>query len=126
MRKAKNSNDHFHVSVLKQEVIRYLAVRKTRWYVDATLGGGGHTQDILNQGGSVFGIDRDPQAIEFCKKKFVAEAKNNQLIMSQSPFGKLNNLVQETQIIPYGVVFDLGVSSFQIEGNQRGFSFLKR
>ncbi len=60
----------YHKSVLLREVIDMLNIRRDAWYLDATLGDGGHSIEILKLGGKVLGIDCDPQAIERVEKRF--------------------------------------------------------
>ena len=57
----------YHIPIMADEIISYFQVQKGKLYLDATLGGGGHTQRILDAGGSVVAIDRDDDAIEYCK-----------------------------------------------------------
>ena len=60
--------DNYHTSVLLQEVIENLSIRPGEKYIDGTLGGGGHTYEILRLGGKVLGIDVDTEALEFTEQ----------------------------------------------------------
>lgn len=124
---------NYHIPVMLKEVVSYLDVQKGQWYIDCNLGGGGHTEGILQAGGKVIGIDLDPDAInevarnhnlpvEKIDKNLQAVSEN--LILMQSNFSNLKNIVDKFkpgQI--WGILFDLGVSSYQLEKPERGFSF---
>ena len=60
----------FHTPVLLKEAINALDVKKNKQYIDATVGGGGHTQEILKRGGIVLGIDLDQEALDYVKDNF--------------------------------------------------------
>ncbi|MFH0937025.1 MAG: 16S rRNA (cytosine(1402)-N(4))-methyltransferase RsmH [Candidatus Daviesbacteria bacterium] len=123
----------FHIPVMFKEVIHYLSIKPGKWYIDCNLGGGGHTQGILEKGGKILGIDLDPEAIREVAKNYSLEIKeidgnleatSDQLILYQSNFNQLEKVVQKFQISPVlGILFDLGVSSYQLETAERGFSF---
>jgi len=109
----------FHESVLLKEVIDWLDVKSGGLYIDATAGGGGHTEAILARGGKVLALDRDPQAIEHLKKG----AQGN-LILVNDNFSHINSIAVKFGFQNVsGIIFDLGVSSHQLETPQRGFSF---
>lgn len=114
---------YFHRSVLLTEVIDFLKVVPGGRYIDATLGGGGHSEEILKSGGIVLGIDLDEDAVKNAQDKF----KNNPRIKIAQ--GNFNNLKQIALLHKFedvqGVIFDLGVSSNLLEKAERGFSFLK-
>ncbi len=114
----------YHRSVLLKEVIDSLKVEKEKWYLDCTLGDGGHSLEILRLGGNVVGIDVDPQALERVEKRFEkAEIDKNRFRLIKGNFRDLKNLLLDQEF--KGVVFDLGVSSLQLETGERGFSFSK-
>ncbi len=111
----------YHIPVMLKEVLSYLEVKPDHWYIDCNLGGGGHTKGILEKGGQVLAIDLDPDAISGAAKNF-GLSKN--LILIQDNFSHLSQIPQIPQISPIsGVLFDLGVSSHQLETPERGFSF---
>jgi len=117
--------EHEHEPVLADEAIAALAVEAGGYYVDATFGRGGHTARILQAlggTGRVLAIDRDPQAIEAGRLRFAGEMR---LALVQAPFSDLQALVPaHAQGMPCrGVLFDLGVSSPQLDDPRRGFSF---
>lgn len=104
-----------------KEAISYLNIKPNHWYIDCNLGGGGHTEGILQAGGNVLGIDLDPDAIqEVAKKNF----PSGRLILVNDNFSHLSHITHISHTpSPCGVLFDLGVSSYQLEKPERGFSF---
>jgi len=116
------SNHNFHTSVLLQEAVDGLKVTKGKWYVDCTLGAGGHTKEIVSRGGNVLAIDQDKEAIVEAKKQLPEDVQEN-VVFRKANFSKLADIVTEENVKPAGVLFDLGVSSYQLTGNKRGFSF---
>jgi 16S rRNA (cytosine1402-N4)-methyltransferase len=109
-----------HVPVLVHRVVEWLAVRAGGHYVDATFGAGGYTRAILQTAGArVIGIDRDQSAIAR-GADLVAQAQGR-LELVEERFGDLQSVVAEASVD--GVVFDLGVSSMQLDQAARGFSF---
>jgi len=126
MKKSLKAGNKFHTPVLLQEAVNWLKVKPNCWYVDATVGGGGHAAEILRRGGRVLGIDQDSQALKAAKEhlSYVCPDASWQLIKGN--FARLEELVRRAQIDPVaGVLFDLGVSSWQLTGHGRGFSFQK-
>ncbi len=107
----------FHKPVMSQEVLKALDVGEGKRYIDATVGGGGHSIEILKRGGKVLGIDKDPEAVEFTKE-------NNKWKIVQGNFRDIENIAKEHGFSEAdGILFDLGVSSHQIDTPERGFSF---
>lgn len=114
----------YHIPVMLDETLSLLDIKRGEWYVDCNLGGGGHTSGILEKGGNVLGIDLDPDAIAEVSKNQEARFKNQELILKQSNFSQIKEVVEELGIDNIkGVLFDLGVSSYQLEKGERGFSF---
>lgn len=114
-----------HIPVLVGETLAALALEADGYYVDATFGRGGHTALILQalgREGRVLAIDRDPQAIAAGRKRFADEVR---LTLVHAPFADLAACVQaHAHGRPCrGVLFDLGVSSPQLDDPARGFSF---
>lgn len=116
------SGEEFHRSVLYQEVLNGLNIKSGEVYVDATLGGGGHTKGILKLGGRVIGIDVDPDAIDYVKNQL----NSDRLILEQGNFVDIDKILGRNDIYTVsGVLLDLGVSSFQLDSSSKGFG-LKR
>jgi 16S rRNA (cytosine1402-N4)-methyltransferase len=109
----------FHIPVLLQSVSTFLQVSPGQRYIDATLGGGGHTLEIIKHGGLVLGFDQDPEALSAC-------LDSDQLIKVQSNFIHLSHEAEKHHWSPVsGILFDLGMSSHQLNLSDRGFSFQK-
>jgi len=116
--------DNYHIPVLLQTVCDYLDIKRGESYLDATIGGGGHTSEIIRRGGKVIGLDQDQDAIEFCQKKFLNEVADHDLILIKSAFSHLDEVLNSLNITQIsGVILDLGVSMHQIQTPARGFSF---
>jgi 16S rRNA (cytosine1402-N4)-methyltransferase len=113
-----------HVPVLLQEALEYLKVRPDGIYIDATLGGGGHAEAILERlgAGRLLGIDRDPAAIARAGERLARFDKR--LILMRGNFAKIDELHRASGLPSAdGLLVDLGISSFQLEDASRGFSF---
>ncbi|HAM37750.1 MAG: Ribosomal RNA small subunit methyltransferase H [candidate division WS6 bacterium GW2011_GWC1_36_11] len=116
--------DKIHVPVLLNESIDSLNIKPDGFYVDCTLGDGGHSQAILKQlssKGLLLSIDQDSFAIEFVKDFYKAQPN---WIIKQSNFRYIDKLVAEIGRTPDGILMDLGLSSRQLEeSHNRGFSY---
>jgi 16S rRNA (cytosine1402-N4)-methyltransferase len=113
-----------HVPVMLAEVLASLAPQEGATYLDATFGGGGYARAILEAapGCTVFAIDRDPDAI--ARGAALAQAFAGRLHLIEGRFGDMLTLLRDRGIAALdGVVMDLGVSSFQLDQAERGFSF---
>lgn len=119
------TNAHtYHEPVLVQEVLEGLCVREHGKYIDATTGGGGHTAAILARGGYVLGIDQDPDALAETSKRFAEEILAKKLELVQSNFCDIQSVAEKHGFSNAdGVLFDLGMSSHQLDNSGRGFSF---
>lgn len=120
--------DGYHKSVLVQEVLKYLKVEGGKWYLDATLGDGGHSLEILRLGGKIVGLDQDPQALSRAKARFLSKGVDEkQFKFIEGNFGDLDQILEQvgSDFKFWGAFFDLGVSTLQFEQQERGFSFLK-
>lgn len=112
-----------HKSVLLDECIEALNVKPDGIYVDCTAGGGGHSSKILEKltDGLLIDIDKDVEALETCKKRL----GNNKVKFVHSDFKKLSSVLDELNVDKVdGILADLGVSSYQIDNPERGFSYM--
>jgi len=114
-----------HLPVLLEECIAHLRPAPGMTMVDGTLGGGGHAAEILKRiapDGLLIGLDKDMQAIERCRERFAGFA--GRILYAHSDFKELPRVLAENGIGPVdGILVDLGVSSFQLEEAERGFSY---
>lgn len=115
-----------HISVLLNEVIESLNIKEDGIYVDCTLGGAGHSSQILkclSNKGRLIGIDQDTNALEAAKEKL----KNYQNVTYvHDNFYNIDSILKELKIDKVdGILMDLGVSSYQLDTAERGFSYMK-
>ncbi len=114
-----------HISVLLEEAIEALAVQPGGRYIDCTLGAGGHAVAILERsspGGQLLGIDADPQTIKKARARL--EAYSGSTLLVNQNFANLKAICVKHKFFPvHGILFDLGLSSVQLNGSGRGFSF---
>lgn len=116
-----------HVSVLLHETVDGLQVKPDGVYVDGTLGGGGHSYEIckhLDSEGRLIGIDQDAEALNAAKKR-LAEF-SDRTIFVKSNYGQMGDVLKQQGIDKVdGIVLDLGVSSYQLDNAERGFSYME-
>jgi len=114
-----------HKPVLISEAVEALHAQPGKRYIDCTLGSGGHAAAILKQilpGGQLLGIDADPEAVETAKNS-LADYTDSVTIINDN-FANLETICRENNFLPvHGIIFDLGLSSTQLEVSERGFSF---
>lgn len=116
----------YHTSVLLQEVVELLNIESGKKYIDATLGGGGHTGEILKRGGKVLGIDTDQEALDYVKENLKSQISNLKLKIAKGNFREIEKIAKENGFDKVsGIIFDLGVSGHQFDTAERGFSFQK-
>ncbi len=115
-----------HESVLLKEAIEYLNLKEDSIIVDCTLGYAGHSSEILKRipKGFLYAFDQDEEAISYSEKKLKSIASNYEIIKSNFVYLK-KELEKRNQSHVDGVLFDLGVSSPQLDETERGFSFHK-
>lgn len=115
----------YHTPVLVEEVLRWLDVDVDKRFVDATVGGGGHTKAILDASepnGQVLGIDRDPKAIEEATARLADHGER--VVLMESNYGDVDQALRQVGWPPVdGFLVDAGVSSHQFDEADRGFSF---
>jgi len=115
-----------HTTVLLKESIDGLNIKKSDVYLDGTLGGGGHSLEIIKRRGIVLGIDQDPDAIDYVKANFQLPISSSQLKLKRGNFRNIEKIAKENGFEKVsGIIFDLGVSSHQIDEKNRGFSYQK-
>ncbi len=114
-----------HIPVMLAEVIEYLKLAPGQTIVDATMGTGGHSLEILKRitpGGRLIGIDRDEDSLEICRQR-LSEFKDS-CEFAHANFSDLDQVLAGLGIDSIdGIVFDLGISTYQLKDAQRGFSF---
>jgi 16S rRNA (cytosine1402-N4)-methyltransferase len=115
----------YHTPVLLQEVLTYLLTTKSGFYIDGTLGGGGHAEAVLERlepAGKVIGIDLDDDALAESGKR-LAHFGGRAIIVKEN-FRNIKNVLSQHGVNSVqGILLDLGVSSFQIDVTEKGFSF---
>lgn len=117
--------DFKHVSVLLEETIENLKIKKDGIYVDGTLGGGGHAYHIaqkLSDKGRLIGIDQDDEAI--CAAKQRLDEFSEKITIVRSNYCMIKDVLSDLHIdFVDGILLDLGVSSYQLDNVERGFSY---
>ena len=116
-----------HVPVLYEECMEHLNIRPDGIYVDGTLGGGGHAYGIgerLSEKGLLIGIDRDRDALDAAGER-LAPLKCRKILV-QSTYAEIRDVLEEQNIPGIdGALLDIGVSSFQLDNSERGFSYMQ-
>lgn len=114
-----------HYSVLRDETIEQLNIKPDGIYVDGTLGGAGHSYEIckrLSEKGRLIGIDQDEDAISAASKRL--EEFKDRVTIVRSNYSDMKNVLKELGIEKVdGIILDLGVSSFQLDTPERGFTY---
>lgn len=122
-----NMNTFKHTSVLLAESLEGLKIKPEGIYVDGTLGGGGHAEEIcrqLSDKGTLIGIDRDRDALDAAEARL--KPYNCKKIFVQSNYAEIKEILKELNISGIdGALLDLGVSSFQLDNAKRGFSYMQ-
>ncbi len=118
--------DFKHVPVLYSECLSKLNIKENGVYVDGTLGGGGHASGIaarLGEDGMLIGIDRDKDAIDAAEKRLAGVRCRLRLI--QDNYSNIKEILKGLEITGInGALLDIGVSSFQLDNAERGFSYM--
>ena len=113
-----------HISVLLNEAVDGLNIKPDGIYADGTMGGGGHSREILKKltSGKLIGFDRDKEAISVCRERL--SAFSDKTIFVNRNFFEVASVLEELGIEKLnGAVLDLGVSSYQLDCEERGFSY---
>lgn len=120
--------DFSHLSVLFAECMEALSIKPDGVYVDCTAGGGGHSVGILKQlgkNGILISLDKDPTALDVCERKKKTENFVGTWQIIRSDFSEIRNVLEQLNIDKVdGVLADLGVSSHQLDTDERGFSYM--
>lgn len=115
----------YHLPVMREEAVDFLVTRPDGIYVDCTLGGGGHAEGILKKlssSGKLVGLDADADALAYAGSRLAAYPN---VVLRQSFFDQLDIVLFEENLLPVqGVLFDLGISSFQVDEKTKGFSYM--
>jgi 16S rRNA (cytosine1402-N4)-methyltransferase len=116
----------YHVPVMAKEIAGLLLWKKDGIYVDATLGGGGHTSfflTVLDKNATVIGMDVDHDAIRFASKRLENDPRVKIVNLG---YDQIDFVLADLEIEQIdGILYDLGISSFQVDEEQKGFSFMK-
>ncbi len=113
-----------HTPVMMREVLHYLAPKAGKRYLDATLGYAGHTLEILKVGAEVVGVDRDQDMLDIATERIEKAGLSKSFTPVCSSFADALNPSRSDLVGKFdGVLFDLGVSSYQLDTPERGFSF---
>lgn len=114
-----------HIPVLVEETIQGLSVQPGGRYIDCTIGSGGHAAAILDHispGGQLLGIDADPEAIKVARQNL--KVYSDSILLINDNYVNLKSICYKYDFVPvHGILFDLGLSSLQLKGSSRGFSF---
>ena len=125
MSEIRQNGTRIHVPVMPNEVLSHLNILKDGIYLDGTIGLGGHSSLILSQlsaKGHLIGIDRDEEALEICKKSLPSH--KSALSLLNDSYHNINSILDNLEIEKVnGILLDLGLSSFQLNSLDRGFSF---
>ena len=116
-----------HIPVLLEEVIENLNLQEDGIYIDGTLGGAGHSTEIIKKlkNGILIGIDKDKEALEVSEKRLLEHKdKDTKLILVHDKYENIKNIISDLNIEKVdGILLDLGVSSYQLDVKERGFSY---
>ncbi|MEN3012358.1 MAG: 16S rRNA (cytosine(1402)-N(4))-methyltransferase RsmH [Dictyoglomus thermophilum] len=119
--------ENIHKPVMLKEVIHYLNLSPGKIVVDATLGLGGHSSEILRElrgEGLLIGIDRDEEVLELARERLSKIASN--FVLFNTTYDNLQSILKELNLSSIdAILFDLGFSSFHVEKSGRGFSFMR-
>lgn len=118
---ASNGQEFYHESVLMEEVLSGLEPAEGKFFLDGTLGGGGHSERLLESGAEVVGMDRDLDALAYAGRRL--QVFGDRFRAEQGNFSEMRSVVPAQSVD--GVLLDLGVSSWQLDQAGRGFSFQK-
>jgi 16S rRNA (cytosine1402-N4)-methyltransferase len=111
-----------HIPVLYQPILEWLRPEEGKFFLDGTVGGGGHAEGILKGGAGVLGLDRDPEAIRIARRRLAVFGER--AILRQAFYRQGRAILEEIGHMPVdGILLDLGLSSLQLADPERGFAF---
>ena len=118
------SPEGYHLPVLAEEVVEMMAAGPGKFIIDGTLGGGGHSELLLQSGANVLGVDRDPEALAHASERLSGFA--SRFSTFQANFSEIPDYpgIRAGELAD-GLLLDLGVSSRQLDSAPRGFSFMR-
>lgn len=118
-------SEKIHQTVLLHEAVEALQVKPGAWYLDGTFGRGGHTEEILKNGGCVIALDIDQEAIEYGESFFADQIKAGSLVLIRANFENISSIIKSHELREKinGFLFDFGTSTEQLTSLERGFSF---
>jgi 16S rRNA (cytosine1402-N4)-methyltransferase len=123
-KRSRSEGMDYHESVLLDEATHYLAPEPGKLFLDATLGGGGHSEQLLSKGAKVIGLDQDPAALSFARARLSHyDDKFGAIQGNFRDFGEILSTIGISGLD--GLLLDLGISSHQVDNADRGFSFNK-
>jgi len=118
------ANENFHESVLLREAVESIVPAPGKVIVDGTLGGGGHSEAFVGAGAQVIGLDQDPEALAYAMRRIGPAEGRFQVVHAN--FSELEHVLDRLGIARIdGGFLDLGVSSWQLDTPERGFSFMR-
>lgn len=118
----------YHQPVMVEEILDFFAVKPGKRFMDATLGDGGHTLAIARRGGTVLGIDQDEDALNRSYQRLEKEEPEvrARVTLVKANFRDIKTVADEAGFEKVdGILFDLGVSTYQLQTGSRGFSFMR-
>jgi 16S rRNA (cytosine1402-N4)-methyltransferase len=114
-------SDQYHIPVMVSETLAFLQVKREGLYVDCTLGGGGHSQAILDAGGTVIALDRDAEAVARSAERLASYGERFSAHLAR--FSRIREIAGDRAGRIDGVLMDLGISSRMIDDPSKGFSY---
>lgn len=115
--------NNYHQPVLLREVLSILNPQKGQYFLDATLGNGGHTLELLKTGAIVYALEQDPSNLVIATERISSLGLSQNFFPIHQNFSKLDSVVKSINHPLNGFLFDLGLSSNQQKASARGFSF---
>lgn len=116
--------EFYHISVMLNEAVDALAPHEGGTYFDGTLGGGGHSLEIMKRGGKVIATDLDGDAIAYAQKRFEEAGMSGRYVLVRDNFKNAARVLDDLGVDAVdGALLDLGVSSHQFDAPERGFSY---